>query len=472
MIDLSEVLATLEAAVERRKFRRLDFFQPYDKQRAFYDAGIRYRERLLMAGNQVGKTEAGAYETAVHLTGEYPEWWLGRRWDRPTRGWAAGESSSVVRDVQQKKLIGEPGVEAAKGTGFIPRDAIIDTSLARGITDALDTVMVKHISGGTSVLKFKSYEQGRTKFQGDGIDFGWCDEEPPHDIYSETLTRTNATGGMLFTTFTPLKGMTDVVGLFLDNPTSERWSITMTIEDAKHISPEERAKIIAGYRAWERDARTRGVPMLGEGRVFQISEDVIQEPAIQDIPAYWTKIWGIDFGIEHKFAAVLLLWDRDNDVMHVHHVIRMGDALPMQHAAAIKPIGANVPVAWPQDGTQRDKGSGEQLSKLYKAQGLLMLPDHATWPDGGNSLEAGIIEMDDRFRGSKLKVASHLSEFFEEFRIYHRKNGQIVKVKDDILSACRYGLMMKRFAKAVPLGASFGLRRRQTIARDVDFDLS
>jgi len=470
--ELAVILETLEAIEYRRKYRTFDFFEPYPKQVEFYVMGAARRERLLIAGNQLGKTHAGAFEATCHLTGEYPAWWKGRRFDRPTKGWIAGETSLVVRDVQQKKLCGEPGVEEAYGTGMIPKDAFADKpSLARGVTDAYDTIQVRHRSGGISVARFKSYEQGRTKFQGESIDWGWADEEPPEDIYAEFLTRTTATGGMMFVTFTPLKGRSSVVIRFLDEPSDDRGFVSMTIDDALHIAPEQRARVVAGYLAHEREARARGVPMLGSGRIFMTPEGAITEPPLEYIPEHWAKLWGIDFGIGHPFAAVLILWDRDNDVIHVHHVYRMADALPIQHAAAMKPIGANVPVAYPKDGADREKGSGEPLADLYKKQDLIMLSEHATWPDGGLSTEAGILEMDDRMKSGRFKVAAQLSEFFEEYRFYHRKDGQIVKIKDDIMSACRVAVMMKRFGRAVSLGGHRVKIQSGVIAAGTDFDL-
>ncbi len=74
----------------------------------------------------------------------------------------------------------------------------------------------RHASGGTSTVGFKSYDQGRQKWQSETLDFVWFDEEPPMDIYMEGLTRTNATGGMTFITFTPLLGMSEVVSMFLE----------------------------------------------------------------------------------------------------------------------------------------------------------------------------------------------------------------------------------------------------------------
>jgi phage terminase large subunit-like protein len=336
--ELAAILETLEAIEYRKKYRQFDYFQPYPRQKEFYALGRTRRERLLIAGNQNGKTHAGAFEATCHLTGEYPAWWTGRRFDRPTKGWIAGETSLVVRDVQQKKLCGEPGVDELFGTGMIPKDLFVDKpSLARGVTDAYDTIQVRHKSGGVAVGRFKSYEQGRTKFQGESIDWGWCDEEPPEDVYAEFLTRTVATGGMCFMTFTPLKGRSSVVLRFLDEPSDDRGVTTMTIEDALHIPPAERARIIAAYLPHEREARARGVPTLGSGRIFMAPEESITEAPIEYIPAHWVKLWGIDFGIGHPFAAALILWDREADVIHVHHTHRVADALPIQHAAAMKP---------------------------------------------------------------------------------------------------------------------------------------
>lgn len=469
--ELKEILSGLQALDYRKTFQQFFDFKPYPKQLEFLNAGGAHRERLLIAGNQNGKTHIGAYEAACHLTGLYPENWKGRRWDRPTKGWIAGETSLVVRDVQQKKLCGEPGVTDLFGTGMIPKDLFVDKpSLARGITDAYDTIQVRHVSGGVSVARFKSYEQGRTKFQGESIDWGWADEEPPEDVYAELLTRTVATGGMVWLTFTPLKGRSSVVLRFLDEPSPDRSVTTMTIEDALHIAPEERAKIIAAFLPHEREARARGVPTLGSGRIFMAPEEAILEAPIEYIPEHWTKLWGIDFGIGHPFAAALLLWDRDNDVIHIHHTYRVADALPIQHAAALKAIGAAVPVAWPRDGTNR-QADGKPLADHYKRHGLVMLSDHATWPDGSVSTEAGILEMDEREKSGRLKIAAQLSDLLEERRFYHRKDGQIVKLKDDLMSAVRIAIMMKRFGRTVGLGGKIAARMVDTVAAGTDFDV-
>jgi len=212
----SELVELLEERQRRKDRARLTEYLPYDKQLEFHDAGAVHRERLLMAANQVGKSYSGAAEAAFHLTGLYPEWWEGRRWDRPVRAWAGSKTGEVTRDGLQRLLVGEPKDEARWGTGLLPGDKLTEWSKRQGIANALDSVVVEHVSGAHSTLGFKSYDQGREKWQGETLDFVWLDEEPPLDVYMEALTRTNATGGMVYLTFTPLLGLSSVVAMFLD----------------------------------------------------------------------------------------------------------------------------------------------------------------------------------------------------------------------------------------------------------------
>jgi phage terminase large subunit-like protein len=466
-MTLDQVHEMLEEAIKLKSENKMAFFEPYPEQKRFCDVGATHRERLLMAGNQVGKSEIGAFEAMCHMTGQYPGNWKGKRFYKPTKGWCCGETSLLVRDVQQKKLCGEPGVQTAFGTGMIPKDCLLDVSMARGITDAYDTIQVKHTSEGVSVARFKSYEQGRQKHQGETLDWVWDDEEPPEDIYSEHLARLTGTG-IAFVTFTPLKGRSKVVLRFLDDPSPDRIVITLPLSSVRHFSDEEKKRRVSGYAVHERDAREKGIPILGSGGVYQFAEEAIREAQIQFIPPHWVKLWGIDFGINHPFAAVLAAWDRDVDCVHILHTVRIADGLPLMHAKAMRDIAAAVPVAWPHDGHVRDKGSGDELASLYRKQGLSMLGEHATFETGGFSREAAILEITERALTGRFKVASHLSDWFSEFRLYHRKDGQIVKLEDDLMAATEKIIMAKRHARAVPLGAKVQKRRRNMVADGVD----
>jgi phage terminase large subunit-like protein len=442
--ELPSVLSALQSEKQRRLTEdRLRYYQPYPKQAEFHAAGATHRERLLMAGNQIGKTLAGGFEAAIHATGRYPDGWGGKRFDRPTNGWACGVSGEVVRDTVQRVLVGRSG---QIGTGAIPKDAIGELVTARGIADLLDSIKVRHVSGGISNIGLKTYLSGREKFQGETLDWIWLDEECPMDIYTEALTRTNIGGGPVWMTFTPLMGMSDVVRRFLQDKSPDRIVIGMTIEEALHYTAEERQKIIDSYPAHERECRTKGIPVLGSGRIFPV-EEVKIACEHRDFPSHWPRIGGMDFGWEHPFAAVELVWDREGDVVYVARCHRLKEATLIEHAAAIRFWGRDLRWSWPRDGKRETlEGAGIALAEQYRDQGLYMLPDHAQFEDGSVSVEAGLMMMLDRMRTGKLRVFKEHLDWWEEFRLYHRKDGKVVKEGDDLLCATRYALMSLRFA--------------------------
>lgn len=447
----------LAREIERRqRTNRLRFYKPYSKQREFHRAGAQFRERLFMAGNQLGKTLAGAAEVAMHLTGDYPDWWDGYKLSGNVTWIAGSESAELTRDGVQRLLVGPPDREEEWGTGFIAQSRIIDRSRRMGVPNALDSVTVKRVDGSFGTVLLKSYDQGRSKWQANTVHGVWFDEEPPEDVYFEGITRTNATKGKIMVTFTPLKGMSEVVRRYLTETNEDRAVVTMTIDDAEHYTPEERAKIIASYPPHEREARTKGVPVLGSGRIFPVpEEDIACEPFA--LPDFWPRIGAMDFGWDHPFAAVELVLDLEGDVIYVTRTYRARQETPILHVSALRPWGDWLPWAWPHDGLQHSKDSGEPLSKQYRANGLKMLGSHATFPDGSTGVEAGLFDMLERMQTGRFKVFKHLTEWFEEFRLYHRKDGKVVKEHDDLMAATRYGVMSMRHAIVKPSA----IRRKQ-----------
>lgn len=465
-----EQLRFLTEIAKNRRYNKLDFWTPFKKQSDFIALGSQCTERCLFAGNQVGKSEIGAYEVTVHLTGLYPKNWRGHRFGHPVEAWACGVSTTVVRDVMQTKLLGKPGVTEEFGTGMIPRHLIIGKpTLARGaVADAYDMVSVRHVSGGVSQLWFKSYEQGREKFQGPPRHLLWFDEEPPAPIYNEGLARLTATRGISFLTFTPLLALSDVVlkftkdqGIGLDwhgALVDGRGSLRMEFLDNPNYTEEDLARKKREYPANEWDARLHGLPVLGAGRVWPF--DIPQftcEPF--DVPLHWTKLWGCDFGINerHPFAGVLTAWDRENDVFYVLNGFKMADALPWMHAEQFRVRGGGIPISWPHDGHARQKaGAGDELVVAYRREmGLPMLPEHAQWSEGGYETERAVLEISQRVATDRFKVASNFRPWIDEYLQYHRdeKTFQLVKIRDDLLSATFKALMDKRYGRPGPIGA-------------------
>ncbi len=216
-------------------------------------------------------------------------------------------------------------------------------------------------------------------------------------------------------------------------------------DDVPHLDESTKRQLLASTPPHLRDARSKGIPTLGSGAIFPVDEESIKVAPFP-IPDFWPRITGLDFGWDHPTAAAGCAWDRDNDVFYVVNGYKKSEAIPAIVAAAVKPWGAWVPVAWPHDGLQHDKGSGEQLAKQYKSAGLNMLPERATFEDGTNGVEAGLMDMLERMETGRFKVFSTVTDWFDEFRLYHRKDGKVIKEFDDLISASRYGLMMKRKA--------------------------
>lgn len=182
------------------------------KHKAFFDSTLKHRETLMLGGNRVGKTRAGATVCAILATGQYPDWWEGIRFDHPVSVWAAGKTGQSTRDTVQEAILGPIG---SWGTGALPMDTIGRTTSRQGIANAVDTIEVKHVSGGTSTIGLKSYDQKPSSFYGTAKHLVWLDEPCPELVYNECLIRTMTTGGRLIHTITPKEGMTRLLADFL-----------------------------------------------------------------------------------------------------------------------------------------------------------------------------------------------------------------------------------------------------------------
>lgn len=190
----------------------------YPKHVQFFEAGNVHQERGFLGGNRTGKSTCVSYEATCHMTGWYPKWWTGRRFNRPVVAWFSGTDGKAVRESLQEKLLGPVN---ALGTGLIPYEFIIGKPTSKsGVPEAYDAFSVKHANGGASRGLFKAYDQGRESFQGAAVDIMVFDEEPPMKVYSEGMLRTMATdgksrNGIVMCAFTPLLGRSAVYNLFM-----------------------------------------------------------------------------------------------------------------------------------------------------------------------------------------------------------------------------------------------------------------
>lgn len=406
----------------------------YPKHIEFFAAGAKYKERLFMAANRIGKSESGAYETTCHLTGKYPTWWTGRRFTQPIEAWACGTTSETTRDIVQAKLLGAVGSE---GTGMIPGDLIVHTTPRRsGIAGAIESAYVRHVSGKNSLLGLKTYQQGRESFEGTAKSVVWCDEEPPADCYTEMLYRTLTTRGITLITFTPLQGISEIVKGFIEPETVEsqlyKWFIQAGWQHVPHIPEEEKAALLATTPPYQIKARTLGEPSLGAGAIYPIAESEIT-CGMFDIPTTWPRVYALDVGW-NTTAALWAAKDPSTGIIYLYSEHYQSQTEPASQSFAIKGrgewiIGVVDPAS--QGSNQID---GQKLIEIYRKLGLHLQP-------ADNSVETGIKEVWGMLTSGKLKVMPNLFNFFSEFRKYHRDDkgkGKIVKRYDHLMDCLRY----------------------------------
>ena len=441
-VDDELLLKLLKEQERRAKTRKILSYYPdegplrrelYYKHTEFFEAGKTYLERGALSGNRTGKTTLSAYETTLHLTGLYPHWWTGRTFKTAVDWWAASDTGETTRDISQLEFLGP--IDRI-GTGMIPKDLIIgDPTRRRGVADAVDTVRVRHTSGGVSTLAFKSYDQGREKFQGTKKHGISLDEEPDMGVYTECLTRVMATSpgqedGLMICTFTPLKGMSAVVLMYLNEDSEQRFKLTMGFDHVPHLSDESKKKLLDAFPPHERDARSKGTPQLGSGAIYPINADDI---AVTDfeVPEHWPRCYAMDVGW-NRTAALWGAYDRENDTVYLYSEHYRGQAEPSIHAEAIKARGAWIPGVIDPAARSRAQKDGFQLLEGYKDYGLDI--DVAF-----NGVESGLHEVWQRLSTGRIKVFKSLSNFFFEYKLYRRDDkGRIVKENDHLCDCLRY----------------------------------
>ena len=460
--DINRKLELLREQKKRLRFNRIDQYDPYPYQQQFHETSKDSNQRLLMAANRIGKSYCGAAEMSYHLRGIYPDWWKGRRYDQPITAWAGGVSNETTRDIVQAELLGSPDDPDAFGSGAIPKNYIIKTERKPGVPNAKSVALIRHVSGGNSSLHFKAYEMGVEKWQGRSVDVVWLDEEPSRDIYSQAVTRTLDRRGMVYMTFTPEAGMTETVAAFMNRIQPGQSLVNATWDDASekiksmkgqqgHLSEAVMEQILSAYSPPEREMRRYGRPSIGSGLIFPVDEEkIIIDPV--EIKDHWPRIAAIDFGWDHPTAVVWCAVDRDEDVFYVYDCHRESKASPSIHAQAIRSRPHFIPIAYPHDGNRRDSMGNPGLADQYRNLGCNFLLEHFSNPPalgnnkGSNSIEEGLMAMLQSMEAGNFKVFSTLSNWFEEFRMYHRKGGKVVPSRDDLMSATRYAFQSQRFA--------------------------
>lgn len=446
MDNVAELMRLLGELERRVRYRRVDsFFQDesrlqYSKHMAFFQGGAKYPQRLFSAANRVGKTICGAYETTLHLTGLYPDWWKGRRFSHPVNAWAVGQTQDTVTKILQYELLGANG---DFGSGMIPKEQLDFATLpaASKVGVGVSGFRVKHAAGGYSSLSFRSAEQGVLAMTGTSLHFCWADEPLPLPIYAELITRLAVEKGSFIMTSTPILGLDAMLMAFCEGEwklgeVSEFKSIySATWDDVPHLDEDTKRQLLSSYPAYQRACRSTGTPMLGVGAVFPFSEEQITCDDFA-IPSSWKKVDGLDVGWRMT-ARVGIAVNPDTSEAYVYRTYAMGELRPNEHRRSWETIPDWVPICIDPAAHGRGQADGEQIFEQLEEMGLNLI-------NADNAREASFLRATEMFTAGKLKVFKGAGRALVS-ELLNLARGENGKVKDasskHLTDAFRYALM-------------------------------
>lgn len=452
---MNEIVTLIkEIEAEQQKRRRQDALAQYNKGKKVHKKQIAFhkckkRNRWVFGGNRSGKTECGAVETVYLARGVHPY----RKNRQNVFGWVVSLSQQVQRDVAQKKIL-----------HYLRPDQIADIVMLSGRKDnptagVIDQIVVKNVFGGTSVIGFKSCDQGREKFQGSSLDFVWFDEEPPKDVYEECLMRVIDREGDIFGTMTPLKGLTFIYEeIYLNKKNNpEIWYEFMEWADNPYLSKKEIARMEQTLDEATLQSRKLGRFCTREGLVYPEFDERVHVIEPFDLPPEWQDTISIDPGLKNPLSAHWYAVDYDGNVYVVAEHYRAGEDIDF-HARAIEETSDRL--NWKRDGAgrlnalidsaagQRTLASVKSVSELFYERNILVNP-HVN-----KEMFSGIARVKSYLNTQNglpnLYIFSCCPQMIREIKGYFWGKGDNPEKHDDhAMDELRYYLMSKPKAAAV-----------------------
>lgn len=450
----------LEEKLRREKLKGTlhKFFVPgsglsiddYPKYKEFIELSHRYKIKLITAGNRSGKTTLVLLETLYHCLNEYPEWWTGVRFEEKQGKnftvWMVSDTWDTSKEILQNILFFEK--EGAEfGTGMIPFDRIKSCKrMGKGMIDAFSEVRLKRKGGGTATIIFKSSKAGRKVFQGTTIDLIVMDEEPPEDVFLECVTRLITSGGHMLLAFTPLQGLTKMIQAFEEankDPGDMKKYIRVAQYDCPHFTQEMLDNYAATIPDWAKDARIRGIPMLGSGAIYQFDVNQVTCDSFP-IPDDWYVWYALDVGWKTT-ACAFFAENPNTGECYVFHELYKHHTQPYDYAREIKLILNNPNLEGVIDPASRGSNQidGRDIRTILEDEGLKLT-------SANNKVTEGLLKCYEAFNFNKLKIFKNCKNTLAEFSTYRRDDkGNIVKADDHLMDAMRYGFVTKESVKKI-----------------------
>ena len=416
---------------------------------------------MTLAANRSGKTMSAGYHTACDMTGDYPDWWTGFKQTHAPYVLAMGVDNEQLKTVVQTELFGAVNEHKHFEGGWIHPDEIVRIEWSGQITGLARRITVKG-KYGKSTITLRAYSASKTgtatlSFAGSNIDLIWVDECPPDDLVGQLVIRTMVgnlgRGGRLRYTLTPELGATQLVTNFMeDRQEGQKLIGPVAWDECPHLTPEIQSAMLASIPEHEREMRSKGVPFFGSGLVYPIAESRISIPDFK-IPAYYRCIRAMDLGIDHPTAIVWLAYDNEADTIYVVRTYAVRGENAATHTQAANAMWSFAPMVFPHDIDTTEKGSGKTIRRFYNEAGLTRTLDFKN-QDNSIRVEPGIFDINERMRDGRFRVFETCLEYWREHRMYHRKEGKLVKSNDDVMDAVRYGsVMIPRYG--VPLDRGY-----------------
>ncbi len=454
MREIVEKLAQIER--EQRRRREGDSLASYntgevrhEKQLAFHRC--EKRNRWVFGGNRSGKTECGAVECVYMARGIHPY----RQNRKGVEGWVVSLSTQVQRDVAQKKIL-----------RYLRKDWIEDIVMLSGRRDSpehgvIDFIRVKNALGGSSIIGFKSCDQGREKFQGASLDFVWFDEEPPEDIYRECRMRVFDKKGDIFGTMTPLKGRTFLYNeVYLNrHGDPEAWYEFVEWQDNPYLDKGEISLLEGTMDENTLQSRRYGrFASAAEGLVYPEFDERLHVIEPFDIPKEWQDCISIDPGLKNPLSAHWYAVDFDDNVYVVAEHYEAGRDIDY-HAAAIRGISERL--GWRADGqgryralidsaaNQRTLSGVKSVAELFYERGILV--NTGVDKDMFSGLSRVKSYLNQKNGLPNLYVFKNCVKMIAEIKGYFWGSGDSPKKVDDhSLDELRYYLMSRPKKTAPP----------------------
>lgn len=262
---LEEASRLLRELEKRKRESPISFYNPSEKQLSFHKAT--QRKRFLGGGNRVGKTLAGTVEVEWFARGTHP---YRNDIETPNVGWIVVLDTNVGKQVNWEKIkaLFTPGE-----CTFNEREGIITWK-------------------NGSLTYVKSCDSGEEKFQGAGLRYIWFDEEPPEQIYKESMARVAAGTRLdIWMTATLLHGLTFPYDEFIA-PVQEAkkggyenkdvFAVILGIRDNPYFSAEEIRQFASSFTGDEYKVRVEG-EILQMGMDSLVSQEELKRHEETDI---------------------------------------------------------------------------------------------------------------------------------------------------------------------------------------------